>query len=157
MGLINVYILRDWNKHWIDICKDFAFDRRQKAAGISEADSPCSLDCYKLHKDAGDCQRPSAPLSDTPSDDELANRVPLDLGDDSSDYVPTRLLEGLRYSERLKELLHNKHLRQYLAALDCSRHPAKAIEKAMKEPLFIEFADECLRILNPEQEVSTES
>ncbi|VDM03523.1 unnamed protein product [Schistocephalus solidus] len=86
----------------------------------------------------------------------LANRVPLDLGDDSSDYVPTRLLERLRYSERLKELLHNKHLRQYLTALDCSRHPAKAIEKAMKEPLFIEFADECLRILNPELEAPAE-
>ncbi|BHF64055.1 Zinc finger HIT domain-containing protein 3 [Sparganum proliferum] len=117
----------------------------------------CSLNCYKLHKDAEGCQRsPPLPPLDTLGDEELANRVPLDLGDDSSDYVPTRLLERLRDSERLKELLHNKHLRDYLTALDCSRHPARAIEKAMKEPLFVEFADECLRILDPSFETPPE-
>ncbi|KAL5969910.1 Zinc finger HIT domain-containing protein 3, partial [Taenia solium] len=76
--------------------------------------------------------------------------VPLDLGDDCSDYIPTRLLEKLRTSERLKELLSNRHLRDYLLCLDNSRHPAKAIEKAMKEPLFVEFADECLRLISQE-------
>ncbi|KAL7064452.1 hypothetical protein AAHC03_04756 [Spirometra sp. Aus1] len=124
---------------------------------VFEVPFTCSLNCYKLHKEAEGCQRSSSlfPL-DTLGDEELANRVPLDLGDDSSDYVPTRLLERLRDSERLKELLHNKHLRDYLTALDCSRHPARAIEKAMKEPLFIEFADECLRILDPNFEAPPE-
>ncbi|KAL5110128.1 Zinc finger HIT domain-containing protein 3 [Taenia crassiceps] len=96
--------------------------------------------CTHLHKDTIDEQ----PKTEIPL-------VPLDLGDDCSDYIPTRLLEKLRGSERLMELLSNRHLRNYLAHLDSSRHPAKSIEKAMKEPLFVEFADECLRLINQEE------
>lgn len=58
----------------------------------------------------------------------------------------------LEDSKKLEELLSNRHLREYLTRLDSSKHPAKAIEKAMKEPLFIEFADECLRVMNPEND-----
>ncbi|VDD84142.1 unnamed protein product [Mesocestoides corti] len=106
----------------------------------------CSLGCYNKHKST--CVS-SVGLES--KEEEEAALVPLDLGDNCSDYIPTRILENLQNSKRLKELLSNRHLRRYLTCLDSSRHPAAAIEKAMKEPLFIEFADECLRVINQPQ------
>ncbi|VDL48896.1 unnamed protein product [Hymenolepis diminuta] len=81
--------------------------------------------------------------------------VPLDLGDDCFDYIPTGILERLRTSERLRGLLANRHLRDYLTELDSSRQPSRAIERAMQEPLFIEFADECLRLINPDNQTQS--
>ncbi|VDM30740.1 unnamed protein product [Hydatigera taeniaeformis] len=107
----------------------------------------CSLNCYKEHKSSCVQLHKNSPVKLPGPEVPL---VPLDLGDDCSDYIPTRLLEKLRTSERLKELLSNRHLRDYLVDLDSSRHPAKAVEKAMKEPIFVEFADECLRLINEE-------
>ena len=136
----------------------------------------CSLDCYKMHKDK--CEKHQKNGSNRQNEIEskhssltpplnLVPLVPIDLGDDCSDYIPTRILERLRkqifvpwnliqetfigHSEHLKELLSNPHLRSYLTNLDSSRHPAKAIERAMKEPLFVEFADECLRLINSDE------
>lgn len=50
-------------------------------------------------------------------------------------------------SELLKRLLQNKHLRDFLAGVDSSENAWKAMKYAMLEPLFIEFADECLTIM----------
>ncbi|KAM7537280.1 hypothetical protein Aperf_G00000060892 [Anoplocephala perfoliata] len=108
----------------------------------------CSLDCYKRHKSF--CVKPS----EEPHAQEVeVPIVPIDLGDDCYDYIPTRVLERLRTSRRLQELLSNRHLRDYLLDLDSSPRPAVAIEKAMREPLFIEFADECLRLVNPDNQI----
>ncbi|KAJ6647518.1 Zinc finger HIT domain-containing protein 3 [Pseudolycoriella hygida] len=61
---------------------------------------------------------------------------------------PEKLLQ-LRNSEKLKDLLRNPHLREYLVQLDKSPNAWKAMKIAMLEPLFIEFADECLNIVEP--------
>lgn len=52
-------------------------------------------------------------------------------------------------SEILKRLLQNEHLRDFLAGVDSSGNAWKAMKYAMLEPLFIEFADECLNIIEP--------
>lgn len=49
--------------------------------------------------------------------------------------------------EALKELLRNEHLRKYLTDIDTSTNAWNAMKHAMTEPLFIEFADECLKIV----------
>lgn len=53
-------------------------------------------------------------------------------------------------NEQLKDLLRNPHLREFLRAVDSSENAYKAMKLAMLEPLFIEFADECMKIVEPE-------
>lgn len=57
-------------------------------------------------------------------------------------------------SERLKSLLANPHLRDYLAQLDATPDAWKAMKVAMLEPLFVEFANECLAVVEPDVEAA---
>ena len=92
---------------------------------------------------------------------EIAKHVVINimdtLGEDSSmlfptqNTVPVEKLELLGQSEKMKELLTNQHLRDFLAFLDSSEDKAMLMRKAMREPLFIEFVDVCLETMNPEQ------
>lgn len=47
--------------------------------------------------------------------------------------------------------MKNRHLRDYIRAVDSSSNARKAMRYAMMEPLFIEFADECMKIVEPEK------
>ena len=56
--------------------------------------------------------------------------------------------KSLGDSEELKSILLNKHLRELLT--DLNEHDSdidKKIEQAMQEPLFQEFSDACLKIV----------
>lgn len=55
-------------------------------------------------------------------------------------------------SEDLKSLLKNPHLQQLMMAVDSAEDKAKAMKNAMQEPLFVEFADQCLKIIEPKNE-----
>ena len=72
--------------------------------------------------------------------------------DELGDRVPPELLNKLEENEKLKELLYNKHLKDYLLMLNSHRNPERAMERAMKEPIFVEFADECLKVVEPNTE-----
>ncbi|KAM7537279.1 hypothetical protein Aperf_G00000060892 [Anoplocephala perfoliata] len=104
----------------------------------------CSLDCYKRHKSF--CVKPS----EEPHAQEFRSFL-LTWATIVMTTFPLEFLKGT--SRRLQELLSNRHLRDYLLDLDSSPRPAVAIEKAMREPLFIEFADECLRLVNPDNQI----
>lgn len=54
---------------------------------------------------------------------------------------------SLAHSETLLDLLRNQHLREFLKEIDSAPNAWKAMKVAMLEPLFIEFADECLKIV----------
>nr|XP_021504052.1 zinc finger HIT domain-containing protein 3 [Meriones unguiculatus] len=54
-------------------------------------------------------------------------------------------------SATLRSLLLNPHLRQMLVNLDQDDNKAKLMKAFMQEPLFVEFADCCLRIVEPSQ------
>lgn len=41
-----------------------------------------------------------------------------------------------------------------LVAIDKSVNPAAAMQQAMLEPIFVEFTDECLKIVEPAEESS---
>jgi CBS-domain-containing membrane protein len=51
-------------------------------------------------------------------------------------------------SEKLKDMLSNPHLRQLMTSLVHSGNPDTQLEKAMQEPIFTEFADTCLNIID---------
>lgn len=57
-------------------------------------------------------------------------------------------------SEKLKYLLKNPHLRRMVTYLDSSAKPWDDVEKAMHEPIFKEFADACLEVVDRPVEAS---
>ena len=59
-------------------------------------------------------------------------------------------------SEALMSVLQNPHLRQLLVTVDSAEDKAKAMKEAMQEPLFVEFADQCLKIIEPTEECDEE-
>lgn len=58
-------------------------------------------------------------------------------------------LRNLGESATLRSLLLNPHLRQLIISLDQGDDKAKLMRDYMQEPLFVEFADCCLRIVEP--------
>ena len=116
----------------------------------------CSLGCFKVHK-ANSCTSFSQSRSQDENDKGTPDAVINTLGEDASmlfptqNTVPQEKLQLLGQSEKLKELLTNKHLRDFLAFLDSSDDKAMLMRKAMREPLFLEFVDVCLETMNPEQ------
>ncbi|KAM6048598.1 zinc finger HIT domain-containing protein 3 isoform 2-T2 [Theristicus caerulescens] len=69
--------------------------------------------------------------------------------DDEQDRVPLQKLKLLGESEELRGLLLNPHLRQLLLTVDQAEDKSSLMKKYMQEPLFVEFADCCLRIVEP--------
>ncbi|XP_067295821.1 zinc finger HIT domain-containing protein 3 [Pseudorasbora parva] len=115
----------------------------------------CSVSCFKRHKDDDSCQ----PIKESDPDSSSAAPVSSteqpwmveDLLDEDShtDKVPLQKLQQLGASEALKALLRNPHLRQLMVSVDSAGNKAKAMKDAMQEPLFVEFADQCLKIIEP--------
>lgn len=58
----------------------------------------------------------------------------------------------LGHSQELRNMLHNKHLREMMKEIDSSEDPGKLLVQAMQIPIFTEFVDECLRIVEPQDE-----
>lgn len=55
------------------------------------------------------------------------------------------------HSKELRDLLRNPHLRQLLKSVDSGVDKQQAMKAAMQEPLFAEFADQCLKIVENEE------
>ena len=56
------------------------------------------------------------------------------------------------HSQELHNMLHNRHLREMIREIDSSEDPGKLLGQAMQIPIFTELADECLRIVEPQDE-----
>ncbi|KAM4760722.1 zinc finger HIT domain-containing protein 3 isoform 1-T1 [Cyanocitta cristata] len=69
--------------------------------------------------------------------------------EDEQDRVPLQKLKLLGESEELRDLLRNPHLRQLLLTIDQAQDRSSLMRRFMQEPLFVEFADCCLRIVEP--------
>lgn len=109
----------------------------------------CSVKCYKEH----DCSikfvvdaTPSA--SSATIEEELKPTYLLEIPEDF--VVPPEKLEKLKESKELKQLLQNPHLRDFLKYTHDTYNPSGFMKLAMKEPLFVEFSDACLKAINPE-------
>ncbi|ELW61760.1 Zinc finger HIT domain-containing protein 3 [Tupaia chinensis] len=85
------------------------------------------------------------PLDD---DDSIADFLN---SDEEEDRVSLQNLKNLEDSATLRTLLLNPHLRQLMVSLDQGDNKAKLMRACMQEPLFVEFADCCLRIVEPSQ------
>ena len=120
----------------------------------------CSIECFKTHKVT------CSTLSNSPEDEEgnLGHRVSVEPDTSARDTepeqaflfatpntVPLDKLQLLAQSDKLKNLLTNKHLRDFLMFLDSTEDKAMLMRKAMREPLFVEFVDVCLETVNPDR------
>ncbi|XP_032768580.1 zinc finger HIT domain-containing protein 3 [Rattus rattus] len=118
----------------------------------------CSVACFQKHKEQ--CNSEVRPVEKSPT--VVPVRTEENKGDDSSiadflnsdeedDRVSVQSLKNLGKSETLRSLLLNPHLRQLMINLDQGDNKAKLMKACMQEPLFVEFADCCLRIVEPSQ------
>uniref|UniRef100_A0A182N3Z1 HIT-type domain-containing protein n=1 Tax=Anopheles dirus TaxID=7168 RepID=A0A182N3Z1_9DIPT len=130
-----------------EICNESERKYRCKTCSIHY----CSVPCYKKHQ-----EQPCEPLpaaaacaqETAPQKDHMGKKTILF---STVDTVAAEKLEQLGQSEHLKNLLYNPHLRQLLTEVDDARDGMNAVKVAMMEPLFVEFADECLRIVEPQR------
>ncbi|XP_002068783.2 zinc finger HIT domain-containing protein 3 [Drosophila willistoni] len=111
----------------------------------------CSVSCYKAHKDSPQCEelveaaKAKQPQSDRYEEEEPTVYAPFT----TDDTVPPEKLQQLEQSESLRELLYNPHLRNLLKQIDVAHNVPLAMTAAMQEPLFVEFANACLHVLEP--------
>ncbi|EFB19428.1 hypothetical protein PANDA_012555, partial [Ailuropoda melanoleuca] len=133
----------------------------------------CSVACFRKHKEQCNPEtRPtekkirSAVVAKTikpagnkgdcvlySSDDEDDGSVADFLNsDEEEDRVSLQNLKNLGESAALRSLLLNPHLRQLMLSLDQGADKAQLMRTCMQEPLFVEFADCCLRIVEPSQD-----
>ncbi|XP_042548922.1 zinc finger HIT domain-containing protein 3 [Dipodomys spectabilis] len=119
----------------------------------------CSVTCFQKHKEQCSPEtrpiekRSAAPVKttkpeDNKDDDSLADFLN---SDEEEDRVSLQSLKNLGESATLRSLLTNPHLRHLMVNLDQGDNKAKLMKTYMQEPLFVEFADCCLSIVEPSQ------
>uniref|UniRef100_G1SEC0 Zinc finger HIT domain-containing protein n=1 Tax=Oryctolagus cuniculus TaxID=9986 RepID=G1SEC0_RABIT len=86
------------------------------------------------------------PVENQDNDDSVADFLN---SDEEEDRVSLQNLRNLGESATLRSLLLNPHLRQLIISLDQGDDKAKLMRDYMQEPLFVEFADCCLGIVEP--------
>lgn len=123
----------------------------------------CSLPCFRKHKEQ--CKPATGPVekktrsaltavtqkpveNEDDDDDSVADFLN---SDEEEDRVSLQTLKNLGESAALRSLLLNPHLRRLMVDLDQAGDKAELMRACMREPLFVEFADCCLRIVEPPQ------
>lgn len=101
------------------------------------------MDCYKVHK--------STPCSPKKSSDEKEENLKKEYNFPTEDTVPLTKLEQLQHSEDVKNCLKNAHVKNIVQTILSSSNPTDAVDLAMKEPIFVELADACLKVVEPQE------
>ncbi|XP_014246308.1 zinc finger HIT domain-containing protein 3 [Cimex lectularius] len=101
----------------------------------------CTSCCFKKHKSDG-CEEAKKIVCPEPPRKKYKHFT--------EDTVPIEKLELLKTNKKLLEILENHHLRRIMEDIDNARSTEdskRLIQDAMVEPIFVEFADECLRVV----------
>ncbi|GLV41817.1 uncharacterized protein CBL_13549 [Carabus blaptoides fortunei] len=99
----------------------------------------CSSKCYSCHKKQG-CEISLTIVKHF--NKQISNSPHI-----TEDTVSIEKLQLLDTSNELKTILRNQHLKKLLYNIDGSSNPSDIMQKMMKEPIFVEFADTCLKIV----------
>ncbi|XP_017961976.1 zinc finger HIT domain-containing protein 3 [Drosophila navojoa] len=117
----------------------------------------CSVNCYKTHKESPECAERTAARQTTQKPKNNEEEEPTIYPPFSTDdTVPRNLLEQLEHSQPLRQLLRNPHLCALLKEIDVAHNANLAMTAAMQEPLFVEFANACLEVVEPMTEAEKE-
>ncbi|KAF9822632.1 hypothetical protein SFRURICE_012411 [Spodoptera frugiperda] len=109
----------------------------------------CSVSCYKIHKET-----PCSPPQEPPKETNYSNTKEIEYDYPTEDTVPIEKLKLLEQSTELKKCLENPHVREILDLLDTSPYPDELMKKYMQEPIFTEFVDACLNVVQPQSDNS---
>ncbi|XP_076244563.1 zinc finger HIT domain-containing protein 3 [Calliopsis andreniformis] len=104
----------------------------------------CSVACCKIHKESS-CEPPKLQHNEINDNKKVNAKYEFP----TEDTVPIEKLERLHDSQELKNCLKNPHVRDIMRAILTDENPTKAIALAMTEPVFVEMADACLKIVEP--------
>ncbi|XP_011609314.2 zinc finger HIT domain-containing protein 3-like [Takifugu rubripes] len=127
-----------------DVCSEHTPKYRCPACNVRY----CSLVCFKRHKEVcvpSEQQAPPEPPLGPNTKPWTAEGLLAE--DDVTDQVPVQRLQLLGRSKELRDLLCNPHLRRLLRSIDSADRKCEAMKGAMHEPLFTEFSDQCLKIV----------
>ncbi|XP_053970517.1 zinc finger HIT domain-containing protein 3 [Hylaeus volcanicus] len=102
----------------------------------------CSIACCKVHKESN-CEPPKPQQSEATKVNTIKYEFP------TEDTVPIEKLQQLHLSKELKNCLRNPHVRNIMRSILTDKNPTKAIALAMTEPIFVEMADACLKVVEP--------
>lgn len=121
----------------------------------------CSVNCFRKHREQCNTEtrlveektpaftaEAIKPEENKDDDESVADFLN---SDEEQDRVSLQNLKNLGESAALRSLLLNPHLRQLMVTLDQGDDKAKLMRACMQEPLFVEFADCCLSIVEPSQ------
>lgn len=102
------------------------------------------MKCFKVHREGSTCVETGHPEKPTKSLLSASDGIEYE---DQTDKLTSTKLELLQESKQLREMLKNPHLRQIIETLDSSTNKEKLLSDLMREPIFLEFADECLECI----------
>ena len=102
----------------------------------------CSVQCYQNHKKDQNCIQ-----KNLKSLEPSKVSVKTDLNFDDDEQISVEKLNLLQTSLSLKHIITNPHLRKMLNTLDNAENKKSLMEEYMHEPIFVEFANECLSIV----------
>ncbi|XP_012634495.2 zinc finger HIT domain-containing protein 3 [Microcebus murinus] len=122
----------------------------------------CSVTCFRKHKEQCNPETrpverrirsavPAKTVKPVENKDDDSSVADFLNSDEEEDRVSLQNLKNLEESTALRSLLLNPHLRQLMISLDQGDDKAKLMRAYMQEPLFVEFADCCLGIVEPSQ------
>ncbi|EDV98174.1 zinc finger HIT domain-containing protein 3 [Drosophila grimshawi] len=110
----------------------------------------CSVECYKKHKQLPECGDIAAATAKAATAAQQMETEPTIYAPFSTeDTVPLSRLQQLNNCEPLRQLLYNPHLRALLQQIDVAHNANLTMMAAMQEPLFVEFANACLQVVEP--------
>ncbi|CAM4757361.1 unnamed protein product [Rotaria magnacalcarata] len=108
----------------------------------------CSAACFQKHKSSEICSEKTLQFNPTAEASIIQTQTPIELGDDEeSDRLSANVLARIDHSKDVLELLKNRHLRAIIKAIDHSINPADDMQKAMMEPIFVQFVDQLLMVV----------
>ncbi|KAL1451831.1 hypothetical protein WDU94_006169 [Cyamophila willieti] len=119
----------------------------------------CSIQCFQTHKEVCSTIKASCE-NDMSTNDTQTNKNNDDSALDvektyqfpTQHTVPLEKLKLLGTNEHLKSLLANCHLQTILTALTKTHNIQHAMNMVMLEPIFVEFAVECLRTVDNDKQ-----
>ncbi|XP_075417586.1 zinc finger HIT domain-containing protein 3 [Tenrec ecaudatus] len=120
----------------------------------------CSVTCFRTHKEQCNSEThptkkkrnssfPTKTTKPVENQDDESSVADFLNSDEEEDRVSLQILKTLGDSAPLRSLLLNPHLRQLMVSLDQGEDKAELMRACMQEPLFVEFADCCLKAVAP--------
>lgn len=112
----------------------------------------CSVPCCKKHRQ-NKCEviQRDDPDEQTEAENLIVKKRKIEpLAKEAA--VTDDKLKLLNTNEEVNSLLSNSHLRNLLSTIDKADNADEVMQKAMQEPIFVEFADACLKVVEPRPE-----